>query len=50
MQPTYQYDANDNLAKEQYQKKKEGEENNTRIRIKMGNNNRNGGNEDNWYQ
>ena len=47
LQPNYQYDANDKLAKEKYDKKKEGEQN-TRIRIKMGNNNSNnkdGGND-----
>ena len=38
LQPNYQYDANDKLAKEQYDKKKEGEQN-TKIRIKLRNNN-----------
>ena len=37
LHPNYQYDANDKLAKENYDKKKE-EEPNTRIRIKIGNN------------
>ena len=40
LQPNYQYDKNDKLAKEKYDKKKEGEKN-TRIRIKMGNNSSN---------
>ncbi len=40
LQPSYEYDANDNLAKEKYNKKKEGE-NNTRIRIKMNSENNN---------
>ena len=46
LQPNYQYDVNDNLAKENYEKKKQGEQNNTRIRIKMENNsiNNDGGN------
>ena len=39
LEPNYQYDEKDNLAKENYAKKKEGEENNTRIRIKMEKNN-----------
>ena len=46
LQPTYDYDANDNLAKEKYKKKKE-EDNNTRIRIKMNNESNNDGNEGN---
>ena len=46
LQPSFQYDANDNLAKEKYDKKKEGEQNNTRIRIKMGNNNSSGDGKD----
>ena len=46
LQPNFQYDANDNLAKEKYDKKKEGEQNNTRIRIKMGNNNSSGDGKD----
>ncbi len=46
LQPNYQYDVNDNLEKENYEKKKQGEQNNTRIRIKMENNsiNNDGGN------
>ena len=46
LQPNYQYDVNDNLAKENYEKKKKREQNNTRIRIKMENNsiNNDGGN------
>ena len=46
LQPTYDYDANDNLAKEKYKKKKE-EDNNTRIRIKMNGENNSDGNEGN---
>ena len=46
LQPNFQYDASDNLAKEKYDKKKEGEQNNTRIRIKMGNNNSSGDGKD----
>ena len=46
LQPTYDYDANDNLAKEKYKKKKE-EDNNTRIRIKMNNESNNDENEGN---
>ena len=38
LQPNYDYDADDKLAKEKFNKKKEGEQG-TRIRIKMGNNN-----------
>ena len=46
LMPNFQYDAGDNLAKEKYEKKKEGEQNNTRIRIKMGNNNAGDGKEE----
>ena len=40
LQPSYEYDAKDILAKEKFEKKKEDEKG-TRIRIKMGNNNSN---------
>ena len=43
LQPNYEYDANDKLAKEQFDKKKQDEKG-TRIRIKMGNNNNNDNN------
>ena len=46
LHPTYDYDANDNIAKEKYNKSKKGE-NNTRIRIKMNNESNNDGNEGN---
>ena len=38
LQPNYEYDAKDKMAKEKFDKKKEGEQG-TKIRIKMGNNN-----------
>ena len=46
LQPDYKYDAKDKLAREKYDKKKEGEQG-TRIRIKMGNNNSDNKDEDN---
>ena len=46
LQPNYEYDAKDKLAKEKYDKKKEGEQG-TKIRIKLGNNNNDNKVEDN---
>ena len=45
LQPDYKYDAKDKLAREKYDKRKEGEKS-TKIRIKLGNNNNNNDNED----
>ena len=44
LQPDYKYDAKDKLAREKYDKKKEGEKS-TKIRIKLGNNNNNNNND-----
>ena len=45
LQPNYEYDANDKLAKEKFDKKKQDEKG-TRIRIKMGNNNNDNNNKE----